>query len=122
MAGTCALLCLALRQVHSVSWLGFTAFVGAIRFQSALTRWCLMEEVLRTRGVREGHAGRREDSGCPPTDSHDPPLPVRESPRLTGDGGLKPLVPDPVPITFHRLPAGEVIHCSVRGPSPRHAK
>jgi hypothetical protein len=45
-----------LSQVHSVYWLWFTAFVGAIRFQSALTRWCLMEDVLRTRGVREGHA------------------------------------------------------------------
>ena len=37
IAGTCVLLSLALSQVHSVSWLGFTAFVGANRFQSALT-------------------------------------------------------------------------------------
>lgn len=56
IAGTCVLLRLALSQVHSVSWLWFTAFVGANLFQSALTRWCLMEDVLRTLGVREGHA------------------------------------------------------------------
>jgi hypothetical protein len=56
IAGTCVLLCLALRQVHSVYWLWFTTFVGANLFQSALTRWCLTEEVLRKLGVREGHA------------------------------------------------------------------
>ena len=56
MAGTCVLRSPALRQVHRVSWLGFTAFVGANRFQSALTRWGLMEDVLRTLGVREGPA------------------------------------------------------------------
>ena len=56
IAGAFARLSLALSPVHSVYWLWFTAFVGAIRFQSALTRWCLMEDVLRTRGVREGHA------------------------------------------------------------------
>lgn len=65
--GTCVLLSLELSQVHSVDCLGFTTFVGANLVQSALTRWCLVEEVLRTRGVRQGHAGRREDSRCPPT-------------------------------------------------------
>ena len=27
----------------------FTAFVGLNLFQSALTRWCLMEDILRAR-------------------------------------------------------------------------
>jgi hypothetical protein len=27
-----------------------------VRFQSALTRWCLMEDILRKLGVRERHA------------------------------------------------------------------
>jgi hypothetical protein len=45
-----------LRQAHSVYCLWFTAFVGANLFQSALTRWGLMEDALRTLGVREGHA------------------------------------------------------------------
>jgi hypothetical protein len=56
IAGTLILLSLALSQVHSVYWLWFTAFVGANLFQSAVTRWCLMEDILRKLGVREGHA------------------------------------------------------------------
>jgi len=35
-------------------WLAFTAFVGANLLQSALTRWCLMETMLRKLGVRAG--------------------------------------------------------------------
>ncbi len=35
-------------------WLWFTAFVGANLLQSGLTRWCLMEVVLRKLGVRAG--------------------------------------------------------------------
>ena len=56
IAGTFVLLSLALSQVHSVYCLWFTAFVGANLFQSALTRWCLTEDVLRKLGVRQGHA------------------------------------------------------------------
>jgi hypothetical protein len=29
----------------------FTAFVGANLFQSAITRWCLMEDILKAMGV-----------------------------------------------------------------------
>jgi hypothetical protein len=54
IAGTFVLLSLALSQMHSVYWLWFTAFVGANLFQSALTRWCLMEDLLRKLGVPEG--------------------------------------------------------------------
>lgn len=35
-------------------WLAFTTFVGANLLQSALTRWCLMETILRKLGVRAG--------------------------------------------------------------------
>jgi hypothetical protein len=56
IAGTFILLSLALSQVHSVYWLWFTAFVGANLFQSALTKWCLMEDMLRKLGVRAGRA------------------------------------------------------------------
>ena len=35
-------------------WLAFTAFVGANLLQSALTKWCLMESILRKLGVRPG--------------------------------------------------------------------
>ena len=35
-------------------WLAFTAFVGVNLLQSGLTRWCLMESLLRRLGVRAG--------------------------------------------------------------------
>ena len=35
-------------------WLAFTAFVGANLLQSALTRWCLMETILRKLGLEPG--------------------------------------------------------------------
>ena len=35
-------------------WLAFTAFVGVNILQSGLTRWCLMESMLRKFGVEPG--------------------------------------------------------------------
>lgn len=35
-------------------WLWFTAFVGANLLQSGLTRWCLMERILRRFGFQCG--------------------------------------------------------------------
>ena len=35
-------------------WLAFTAFVGANLLQSALTKWCLMESIMRKLGVKPG--------------------------------------------------------------------
>ena len=35
-------------------WLALTAFVGANLLQSGLTRWCLMETMLRKFGVKSG--------------------------------------------------------------------
>ena len=35
-------------------WLAFTAFVGANLLQSAFTRWCLLESILRKLGVKPG--------------------------------------------------------------------
>jgi len=58
IAGTFVLLSLALSQLHSAYWLWFTAFVGLNLFQSALTRWCLMEDFLRKLGVPDGHLTR----------------------------------------------------------------
>lgn len=34
--------------------LAFTAFVGANILQSGLTKWCLMEQILRKLGMRAG--------------------------------------------------------------------
>ena len=53
IAGSFVLLSLALSQIHSVYWIWFTAFVGANLLQSALTGWCLMEDILRRLGVQE---------------------------------------------------------------------
>ena len=35
-------------------FLAFTAFVGANLLQSALTKWCLLESILRKIGVQPG--------------------------------------------------------------------
>lgn len=35
-------------------FLAFTFFVGANIFQSGLTRWCLMETLLRRLGIKAG--------------------------------------------------------------------
>jgi hypothetical protein len=56
IGGTFILLSLLLSQIHSPYWLLFTAFVGLNLFQSSLTRWCLMEDILRKLGVKEQHA------------------------------------------------------------------
>ena len=34
-------------------WLWFTVFVGANLFQSGLTKWCLMDIILKKAGLRE---------------------------------------------------------------------
>ncbi len=52
IAGTFILGSLALGYFVSPYWLLFTAFVGLNLFQSALTRWCLMEDILKKLGVR----------------------------------------------------------------------
>jgi hypothetical protein len=36
---------------QSAYWLWFTAFVGVNLLQSGLTRWCLMERILRDLGL-----------------------------------------------------------------------
>jgi len=59
LAGTFILVSLALGipgspLFASQWWLAFTAFVGANLLQSALTKWCLMESVLRKLGVQSG--------------------------------------------------------------------
>jgi hypothetical protein len=58
IAGSFILISLALAHWINPNWLWFTAFVGANLFQSSLTRWCLMEDILIRLGVakREGAA------------------------------------------------------------------
>jgi hypothetical protein len=48
IAGTFILASLLLAQFVSPYWLWFTAFVGANLLQSAFTKWCLMEQILKS--------------------------------------------------------------------------
>jgi len=50
VAGTFVLVSLALAHWVDARFLWFTAFVGANLLQSAFTRWCLMEDILRKLG------------------------------------------------------------------------
>lgn len=54
IAGSFVLASLALGYWVSPYWYLFTAFVGLNLLQSSVTRWCLMEDILRKTGlVRE---------------------------------------------------------------------
>ena len=52
IAGTFVLTSLALGHWVSPYWYLFTAFVGLNLFQSALTDWCLMEDILKKLGIK----------------------------------------------------------------------
>lgn len=52
IAGSFIILSLALAVWVSQWWLLFTAFVGVNLAQSALTRWRLMEDILKKFGVK----------------------------------------------------------------------
>lgn len=59
VAGSLILLSLALGVpgspiFASLWWLAFTAFIGVNLLQSALTKWCLMETIMRKLGARPG--------------------------------------------------------------------
>jgi hypothetical protein len=60
VAGAFILLSLALAHfsgtadLSQLSWLWFTAFVGANLFQSGFTRFCPLEIILKKAGVKEG--------------------------------------------------------------------
>jgi hypothetical protein len=54
IAGSFVLLSLTLGWWLSPWWFLFTAFVGVNLIQSSLTKWCLMEDILRKAGVHRG--------------------------------------------------------------------
>jgi hypothetical protein len=41
---------------QSAHWLWLTAFVGVNLLQSGVTKWCLLESLLRHAGMRTGEA------------------------------------------------------------------
>jgi hypothetical protein len=51
IAGSFILISLGLAHWVNPNWLWFTAFVGANLLQSSITRWCLMEDILKKIGV-----------------------------------------------------------------------
>jgi len=53
VAGLLVIVSVVLSELHSRYWLLFTAFVGANLFQSAITGWCLMEDILAKLGVKK---------------------------------------------------------------------
>lgn len=63
IAGTFIIVSVALSYFHSRLWLWFTLFVGVNLFQSALSGWCLMEDILRKLGVGQAAAHRSSAAG-----------------------------------------------------------
>lgn len=53
IAGSFILISLLLAIYINLNWLWFTAFVGANLLQSSLTKWCLMEDILKKLGVKQ---------------------------------------------------------------------
>ncbi|KAB7528913.1 DUF2892 domain-containing protein [Flagellimonas olearia] len=53
VAGTFILISLILAIYVNINWLWFTAFVGANLLQSSLTKWCLLEDILKKFGVSD---------------------------------------------------------------------
>lgn len=51
IAGTFVLVSLALGYFVNPYWFLFTTFVGLNLFQSGLTNWCLLSDILKKLGV-----------------------------------------------------------------------
>jgi len=47
VAGSLVLISIALAYFVSINWLILTAFVGLNLFQSSITKWCLMDDILK---------------------------------------------------------------------------
>ena len=58
IAGVFVVISVLLGMYVNENWLWFTVFVGANLFQSAITKWCLMETFLVKLGVK------RQGNGC----------------------------------------------------------
>ena len=53
IAGSFIIISLLLSVYVHENWLWFTGFVGANLFQSAFTKWCLMDKILAKFGVKD---------------------------------------------------------------------
>ncbi|NNJ83222.1 MAG: DUF2892 domain-containing protein [Flavobacteriaceae bacterium] len=52
IAGTLILISIILAATVNINWLWFTAFVGVNLLQSGITKWCLMDDILKKFGVK----------------------------------------------------------------------
>lgn len=52
VAGSFILISLLLAVYVNQNWLWFTAFVGANLLQSSITKWCLMNSILKAMGIK----------------------------------------------------------------------
>ena len=66
IAGTFILVSLLLAVYVNINWLWFTAFVGFNLLQSSITRWCLMEDILKKLGVVKENKQELEGSSSNP--------------------------------------------------------
>ncbi len=53
VAGSFVLISLLLAIYVNINWLWFTGFVGANLLQSSITKWCLLEDILKKFGVKQ---------------------------------------------------------------------
>ncbi len=59
IAGTFVIISVLLGMFVNENWLWFTVFVGANLLQSALTKWCLMEDILAKLKI-----AKKDDNCC----------------------------------------------------------
>ncbi|WP_324026219.1 DUF2892 domain-containing protein [Maribacter sp. BPC-D8] len=52
IVGTMVLLSVVLAVYVNINWLWFTVFIGVNIIQSAFTKWCLLETILKTFGIK----------------------------------------------------------------------
>lgn len=65
IAGVFILISLSLGHWVNANWLWFTAFVGVNLIQSSLTKWCLMEDILKKLGwAGPSDNPRKPDAYC----------------------------------------------------------
>ena len=52
IVGTMVLLSVVLTVYVNANWMWFTVFIGVNLIQSAFTKWCLLETILKKLGIR----------------------------------------------------------------------
>jgi hypothetical protein len=56
IVGIMVLLSVVLTVYVSPNWLWFTVFIGINMIQSAFTKWCLLETILKKLGIKNENA------------------------------------------------------------------